>query len=151
MRCDSASSQPGASVIGSISPDSSIAGIVTALTEDLFFDRESGVVDRLSRWVRARDAGESAAVAVLRELRAEVEAVSPRGGLMDGHVPFIRVIHGSPSLQSRVLTLRREIVLLLTQVLREETGAAPDDVMPSLMAGQINWVYDAARPSSGRR
>ncbi|UUN29224.1 hypothetical protein KK483_24735 [Streptomyces sp. FIT100] len=66
-------------------------------------------------------------------------------------MPFIRVIHGSPSLQSRVLTLRREIVLLLTQVLREETGAAPDDVMPSLMAGQINWVYDAARPSSGRR
>ena len=45
--------------------------------EDLFLDRSRGVVDRLSRCVRGRRRGESAADAVLRELRDEVEAVSP--------------------------------------------------------------------------
>ncbi len=47
---------------------------------------------QLARWVRGRDAGESAARAVLRELRAEVEAVSPRLGLMEGYDRFMRVI-----------------------------------------------------------
>src|SRR3954469_20590571 len=60
--------------------------------EDLFLDRSKGTVDRLSRWVRARDTGESAAAAVIRELRAEVEAVSPRVGLLDGYEQFLRVV-----------------------------------------------------------
>lgn len=37
--------------------------------EDLFLDRSHSIVDRLSRYVRGRDKGESAADAVLRELR----------------------------------------------------------------------------------
>jgi len=45
--------------------------------EDLFLDRSKGIVDRLARWVRGRGAGESAAYAVLREIREEAEAVSP--------------------------------------------------------------------------
>ncbi|MGW7365489.1 TetR/AcrR family transcriptional regulator [Streptomyces sp. NPDC054841] len=118
--------------------------------EDLFFDRETALVDRLARWVRARDAGESAAAAVLRELRAEVEAVSPSVGLLDGYERFLRVIHGAPSLQSRVLTFQREIVDRLAQALREETDAAPGDVMPALMAGQINWVYETVMGAIGR-
>ncbi|MGW2558002.1 TetR/AcrR family transcriptional regulator [Streptomyces sp. NPDC001514] len=118
--------------------------------EDLYFDRETALVDRLARWVRARDTGESAAAAVLRELRTEVEAVSPSVGLMDGYERFLRVIHNAPSLQSRVLTFQREIVDKLAQALREETGAAPDDVMPSLMAGQINWVYETVMGTIGR-
>src|SRR3954465_8056985 len=60
--------------------------------EDLFLDRSKGVVDRMSRWVRGRGPGESAAVAVLRELREEIEAVSPRVGLMDGYSDFMRVV-----------------------------------------------------------
>ncbi|WP_351223140.1 helix-turn-helix domain-containing protein [Streptomyces sp. NPDC002133] len=118
--------------------------------EDLFFDREPGLVERLARWVRARDAGESAAAAVLRELRGEVEAVSPSVGLMDGYDRFLRVIHHAPSLQSRVLTFQRETVTKLAQALREETGAAPDDPMPFLMAGQIDWVYETAMGAIGR-
>ncbi|MEJ8659797.1 TetR/AcrR family transcriptional regulator [Streptomyces sp. MS1.AVA.4] len=118
--------------------------------EDLFFDRETALVDRLARWVRGRDEGESAAVAVLRELRTEVEAVSPQVGLMEGYDRFLRVIHGASTLQSRVLTFQREIVDRLARTLREETGAAPDDPMPALMAGQINWLYETAMGAIGR-
>ncbi|MGW1882961.1 TetR/AcrR family transcriptional regulator [Streptomyces sp. NPDC001970] len=118
--------------------------------EDLVFDREPGLVEPLARWVRARDAGESAAAAVLRELRSEVEAVSPSVGLMDGCDRFLRVIHNAPSLQSRVLTFQRETVTKLAQALREETGTAPDDPMPFLMAGQIDWVYETVMGAIGR-
>ncbi len=93
--------------------------------EDLFFDRSRGVVDRLSRWVRGRRVGESAAVAVLRELREEVEAVSPRVGLMEGYDRFMRVIHDAPALRSRLWSLQQEVHDDLEAALREETGADP--------------------------
>ncbi|BDM72216.1 TetR family transcriptional regulator [Streptomyces nigrescens] len=109
--------------------------------EDLFFDRSKGVVDRLSRFVRARRAGESAALAVLRELREEVESVSPKVGLIDGYERFMKVVHGSPSLQARLWYMQREQYEDLEATLREETGAADGDPMPALMAGQINWVH----------
>jgi AcrR family transcriptional regulator len=95
--------------------------------EDLFFDRSRGVVDRLSRWVRGRRVGESAAVAVLRELREEVEAVSPRVGLMEGYDRFMRVIHDAPALRSRLWSLQQEVHDDLEAALREETG---DDGAP---------------------
>src|ERR1051325_3435910 len=63
--------------------------------EDLFLDRSTGVVDRMSRWGRGRAPGESAAVAVLRELREEIEAVSPRVGLMEGYSAFMRVVQAA--------------------------------------------------------
>src|SRR3954462_11582533 len=44
--------------------------------EGLFLAPSKGVGDRTSRWVRGRGPGESAAVAVLRDLREEIEAVS---------------------------------------------------------------------------
>ncbi|GAB7030988.1 TetR family transcriptional regulator [Streptomyces sp. NPDC021749] len=109
--------------------------------EDLFFDRGKEVVDRLSRFVRGRRAGESAALAVLRELREEVESVSPKVGLMEGYERFMKVIHGSSSLQARLWHLQREQYEDLEATLREETGAADDDPMPALMAGQIHWVH----------
>ncbi|MFF8724915.1 TetR/AcrR family transcriptional regulator [Streptomyces sp. NPDC015171] len=109
--------------------------------EDLFFDRSSGVVDRLARWVRARDAGESAARAVLRELRGEVQAVSPRMGLIAGYAGFMRVIDEAPPLRSRLWALAQEAQAALARALREETGAADGDELPQLMAGQISWVH----------
>ncbi|ARP74385.1 TetR/AcrR family transcriptional regulator [Streptomyces pluripotens] len=108
--------------------------------EDLFFDRSAGVVDRLARWVRGRDAGESAARAVLREMRAEVEAVSPRVGLMEGYDRFMRVIREAPPLRSRLWSLEQEIQDALEVELREETCAAPGDPLPDLVAGQLCWV-----------
>ncbi|MFI0784243.1 TetR/AcrR family transcriptional regulator [Streptomyces lydicus] len=109
--------------------------------EDLFFDRSKGLVDRLSRFVRARHAGESAAAAVLRELREEVESVSPKVGLIEGYERFMRVVHGSAALQARLWHVQREQYEDLVATLRQETGAAEGDPLPGLMAGQINWVH----------
>ncbi|MEU6031960.1 TetR/AcrR family transcriptional regulator [Streptomyces tauricus] len=118
--------------------------------EDLFFDRSKGVIDRLSRWVRGRGPGESAAAAVLRELREEVEAVSPRVGLMEGYDRFMRVIHDAPALRSRLWSLQQEVHDHLADTLREEMGAAPDDPMPGLMAGQIGWLHQTVMSAVGR-
>ncbi|MCB5910876.1 TetR/AcrR family transcriptional regulator [Streptomyces pinistramenti] len=111
--------------------------------EDLFFDRSKGVLDRLSRFVRGRAAGESAAVAVLRELRDEVEAVSPRVGLMEGYGRFMRVVHGAPTLKARLWYMQQEILDDLEATLREEARAPADDPLPGLMAGQIAWVHQS--------
>ncbi|MEW2401409.1 TetR/AcrR family transcriptional regulator [Streptomyces sp. NPDC046862] len=109
--------------------------------EDLFLDRSRGVVDRLARWVRGRDVGESAVAAVLRELHDEVEAVSPRVGLIEGYDRFMKVVHEAPTLRSRLWSIQQEVHDHLESALREETGVPADDPMPTLMAGQINWVH----------
>ncbi|GAA0485807.1 TetR/AcrR family transcriptional regulator [Streptomyces olivaceiscleroticus] len=118
--------------------------------EDLFFDRSKGVVERLSRWVRARSAGESAAAAVLRELREEVEAVSPRVGLFEGYERFMKVIHGSAALKARLWYLQQETADHLERTLCEEVGADEGDLLPVLVAGQLNWVHATLMAHIGR-
>ncbi|MEV5106403.1 TetR/AcrR family transcriptional regulator [Streptomyces massasporeus] len=118
--------------------------------EDLFFDRSEGVVDRLSRWVRGRDAGESATRAVLRELRAEIEAVSPRMGLIGGYDRFMRCIEEAPPLRSRLWSMQQELQGNLEATLREETGATAGDPLPGLIAGQICWVHGTLFVAIGR-
>ncbi|MYS94753.1 MULTISPECIES: TetR/AcrR family transcriptional regulator [Streptomyces] len=118
--------------------------------EDLFFDRSQGVVDRLSRWVRGRDAGESAARAVLRELRAEIEAVSPRMGLVEGYDRFMRCIEEAPPLRSRLWSIQQEVQDNLEATLREETDAGDADPLPRLIAGQICWVHGTVFVAIGR-
>ncbi|WP_416964660.1 TetR/AcrR family transcriptional regulator [Streptomyces sp. Agncl-13] len=118
--------------------------------EDLFFDRSAGLVDRMVRWVRGRNKGESAAVAVLRELREEIEAVSPRVGLMPGYAAFMRVIEDAPALRSRLWAIGQEVQANLEEALREETGAADDDPMPHLIAGQLGWVHSTVMGVIGR-
>ncbi|MFE1250313.1 TetR/AcrR family transcriptional regulator [Streptomyces sp. NPDC058735] len=116
--------------------------------EDLFLDRSQGVVDRLACWVRGRGTGESAAV--LRELRDEVEAVSPRVGLFEGYDRFMKVIHDAPPLRSRLWAIQQEVQDNLEAALREETGAADDDPMPALIAGQLNWLHQTVMSTVGR-
>ncbi|MDX3548179.1 TetR/AcrR family transcriptional regulator [Streptomyces europaeiscabiei] len=118
--------------------------------EDLFFDRSQGIVERLARWVRARGRGESAVAAVLRELRAEVEAVSPHVGLTEGYDRFMKAIHEAPALRSRLWSIQQEIQDNLEAALREETGAADDDSLPTLIAGQVNWVHQTVMAVIGR-
>lgn len=107
--------------------------------EDLFLDRSQGVVDRLSRYVRGRDKGESAADAVLRELRIQVEGVSPTVGLMDGYERFMRVIEGADSLKARLWHIQQEALQRLEGTLQEECGAG--DRTASLVAYQLSWVH----------
>ncbi|MFG1667481.1 TetR/AcrR family transcriptional regulator [Streptomyces sp. Y7] len=118
--------------------------------EDLFFDRSAGVVEQLSRWVRGRAKGESAAGAVLRELRAEVEAVSPKVGLIEGYDRFMRCIHEAPPLRSRLWSLQQEIHDHLEATLREEAGADAADPLPGLIAGQIAWIHQTVFVHIGR-
>ncbi|XUL91134.1 TetR/AcrR family transcriptional regulator [Streptomyces galilaeus] len=110
--------------------------------EDLLLDRADDMRGRLARWVRARDVGESAAAAVLRELRAELEAVSPRVGLMPGFDRFMAVVEAAPTLRLRLLATRYEIRDQLETTLREETGAPAGDPAPNLMAGQLTWLHE---------
>lgn len=119
--------------------------------EDLFLDRAKGVVDRLARWVRGRDAGESAAEAVLRELRAEVEAVSPRVGLMDGYSRFMAVINESPTLKARLWALGQEVLENLDTALREEVGARPEEALPSWSRVRSTGSIRRSWPSSAAR
>ncbi|MEV7193279.1 TetR/AcrR family transcriptional regulator [Streptomyces sp. NPDC093510] len=109
--------------------------------EDLFLDRGEAVVDRLSGYVRGRRAGESAAAAVLRELRTDVEGVSPGVGLFPGWADFMKVITEAHTLRSRLWAIQQEALTHLTKTLAEETGAADDDPMPGLIAGQLSWLH----------
>ncbi|MGW3581044.1 TetR/AcrR family transcriptional regulator [Streptomyces rubiginosohelvolus] len=111
--------------------------------EDLFLDRMKHVTQRVARYVRARDRGESAAEAVLREVRAAVVAVSPEFGLMDGFADFMRVIEEAPTLKARLWYLQQEVLQTVVATLREDTGASEDDPLPLLVGGQIAWIEHA--------
>ncbi|MFE0422900.1 TetR/AcrR family transcriptional regulator [Streptomyces sp. NPDC058953] len=112
-----------------------------ATKEDLFLDRGDDLVEQLSRWVRGREAGESAAGAVLREVRAEVEAVSPRIGLDAGQERFLLVLQDAATLRAGLARLQQRAVERLEETLREETGAGPGDPLPALVAGQLDWIH----------
>jgi hypothetical protein len=126
--------------------------MVTTKTEsqDLFLDRSRGIVDRLSRYVRGRDRGESAADAVLRELRIQVEGVSPTVGLMEGYERFMRVIEGADGLKARLWHVQQEVLQHLEETLQEESGAEPGDPTPILVAGQLSWVHSTLMAYIGR-
>lgn len=108
--------------------------------EDLFLDRMEGVAHRLARMIRGRDRGESAARAVLREIRGHVTAVSPAYGLMEGYADFLRVIDDAPTLKARLFYLQQQVVETTVAALREDTGAPADDPMPLLVGSQIAWI-----------
>ncbi|MCG7525522.1 TetR/AcrR family transcriptional regulator [Streptomyces sp. OfavH-34-F] len=118
--------------------------------EDLFLDRGRDVVERLSRYVRGRDRGESAADAVLRELRLQVEGVSPMLGLMEGYARFMRVIEGADSLKARLWHIQQEAQQHLEATLAEESGAGDEDPLPVLVAGQLSWVHSTLMAYIGR-
>ncbi|WP_030685128.1 TetR/AcrR family transcriptional regulator [Streptomyces sp. NRRL B-1347] len=108
--------------------------------EDLFLDRGAEMADRLSRWVRGRRPGESAADGVLRELRALVEGVSPTVGLFTGYADFMRVITDSPALRSRLWAFQQESLRDLEATLRAEAGPGGGH-LPDLVAGQLHWLH----------
>ncbi|MEU0273387.1 TetR/AcrR family transcriptional regulator [Streptomyces sp. NPDC006307] len=109
--------------------------------EDLFLDRREGLVDRISRWVRGRRTGESAAEAVLRELREAVEGLSHAVGLFPGYADFMQVILDADTLRSRMWEMQGQILEHLERTVREEVGADDTDPRPQLVAGQLNWLH----------
>ncbi|WP_129842523.1 TetR/AcrR family transcriptional regulator [Streptomyces sp. RFCAC02] len=108
--------------------------------EDLFLPWEHQV-DRPSRRVRDRAPGESAAEALLRELRRDIADRRPWVGFMErGYDRFLRVVFGSPTLIARLQRMQHATAERLADTLREETGAAPDDPVPGLVAGLLTWL-----------
>ncbi|AXK34724.1 TetR/AcrR family transcriptional regulator [Streptomyces armeniacus] len=118
--------------------------------EDLFFDREDEVIDRYSRFVRERTPGQSATRAVLERLRAEVHDRSPVLGLADGYDRFLTVVRESTALMARLSLLHYRITESLAATLREESGAAPDDPRPDLVAQQLIGVHNVVVGGAGR-
>ncbi|MFI1580224.1 TetR/AcrR family transcriptional regulator [Embleya sp. NPDC020630] len=119
--------------------------------EDLFFDRESELVDRLSHIVRERAVGESATRAVLAVLRRDVEERSPYAGLFPGYERWARVMLESPVLVGRLWRMQQAGADALARTLAEEAGVAPTDPVPELIAGQLAGIQQAVFRGIGRR
>lgn len=95
--------------------------------------------------------GESAADAVLRELRELVETVSPNIGPHGGYDRFMKVVEDSHSLRSRLWYIQQELLVHLEKTLREETGADGSDTLPTLVAGQLAWAHGTLMAFIGGR
>ncbi|WP_037774933.1 TetR/AcrR family transcriptional regulator [Streptomyces albus] len=110
--------------------------------EDLFFDREEEMVDRTAALVRDRAPGQSAADAVLGRLRQDIAERNLYAGIREGFGDFMRVVRESPALVARLMVLHHRIADRLRETLVAETGAAPDDPMPELVAYELVNLVD---------
>ncbi|WP_433668852.1 TetR/AcrR family transcriptional regulator [Nocardia sp. CA-136227] len=105
--------------------------------EDLFFDRQDEVVDRLAAAVRDREPGESAAAAVRRSFLDRVRRDDPTLGLAPAAATFWQLIDDSPALRARLLRLGEQTENALAEALAEATGAGADDPVPRLVAAAL--------------
>jgi AcrR family transcriptional regulator len=117
--------------------------------EDLLLDREEELVERPSRRVRERAPGESAAEAIFRGMREDVAKREPLVGLTEGFGRFMRLLFSSPTLVGRLQRMHQRTCQRLTETLREEVGADPDDRIPELIAGQLMMVYSTVQRTAG--
>jgi len=115
--------------------------------EDLFVDREDEVVDRPSRLVRERAVGQSAARALLEQLRQDIRERQPYVGLSEGYERFRQVMVDSPTLMARLFTIQGKTVGHLGVTLREEAAAAPEDPTPEFIAHQLVGLQNAVQCS----
>ncbi len=111
--------------------------------EDLFFDRQAEVEARLAELVRSRPVGSSAVGAVRAGLLAEFGRNEPTLGLSGAARDFWRVVDASPALQARGREIAERSEAALAAVLTEESGAAPEDPLPRLLAGALAGAYRA--------
>ncbi|MEV6100588.1 TetR family transcriptional regulator [Nocardia sp. NPDC051981] len=105
--------------------------------EDLFFDRQDEVANRLATAVRDRVPGESAAAAVRRAFLDRVRRDDPTLGLSPGATTFWRLIDDSPALQARLRRLGEQTETALAEALAEATGTSPDDPTARLVAAAL--------------
>ncbi|WP_242891559.1 TetR family transcriptional regulator [Actinomadura litoris] len=107
--------------------------------EDLALDLHEVFVGLLARTVAERAPGESA-LAALR--RAFLAAVSRHDAVIGFSGPeFARMITESPALVARIREFHEEREDALADVLARETGAAPADLLPRLVAAQFGGVH----------
>ncbi|MGW5936827.1 TetR/AcrR family transcriptional regulator [Streptomyces celluloflavus] len=119
--------------------------------EDLVLPPDEASPQRLADIVRARQPGESAARAVLGRLRDELRRHDRKVGLTAGFGPVFAMMRAAPTLTARLEDLGRQMTDALAAVLAEETGAAPGDRTPSVIAGQIGWFHSLVYGEIGRR
>ncbi|MET8543954.1 TetR family transcriptional regulator [Kitasatospora sp. NPDC004799] len=112
--------------------------------EDLFFDRQEEVVAHLAEVVRHRPVGSSAVDAVRAELLAAFASGEPTVGLHPGMAAFWRIVEDSAALRARLLELGERAEAALAAVLAEESGAAPEDPLPRIVAGAVAGAHRAA-------
>lgn len=110
--------------------------------EDLVFYPEEASAQRMVEMVRDREPGRSAAAAVLAALRGELRSGDRMVGLTQGFGRFLEMVRAEPTLAARLDSIAREMVEQLAASLAAETGAAPADPLPRLVAAQLGWVQE---------
>lgn len=119
--------------------------------EDLVLPPEEASPRRLADIVRGRRPGESAAGAVLTRLREEVRGRERRVGLGEGFGRVLEMMRAAPTLTARLESLSHQMTDALAGVLAEETGAAPGDPLPRVMAWHIGSLHALVLSEIGRR
>ncbi|MFI6821092.1 TetR family transcriptional regulator [Micromonospora sp. NPDC050187] len=106
--------------------------------EDLALDLRDMFVDGPATTVRERAPGESALAALRRSYLSAVAAHDPVIGFSGPE--FARMVTGSPALVARLREFHDDRERALAHALAEQTGAAPDDIRPRVVAGQLGGV-----------
>ncbi|MEO3795469.1 TetR/AcrR family transcriptional regulator [Nonomuraea sp. B10E15] len=119
--------------------------------EDLVLPPDEASPQRLAGIVRAREPGESAAGAVLGRLRQEVRGRERQVGLSPGFGRVLEMMLAAPTLTARLEGLGRRMTDTLAATLAEESGAAPDDPLPRVMAWHIGSLHALVLGDIARR
>ncbi|MDP9848638.1 TetR/AcrR family transcriptional regulator [Streptosporangium lutulentum] len=119
--------------------------------EDLVLPPDRASPQRLADIVRDRPPGESAARAVLAHLREEVRHRDPKLGLTEGFGRVFAMMRAAPTLTARLGDLALQMTDALTAVLAEETGVAPDDPLPRVVAYELGCFHSLIYTEIGKR
>ena len=119
--------------------------------EDLFFDRQADVVQRLARAVAACTSGESVVDAVHRSFLDAVSRNDPTLGINSDVVAFWRVVDRSPALQARSRLLAELTEAALAEKLAEMSRTTTDLLVPHATAAVIAGVDRALHSEIRRR
>ncbi|MER5647729.1 hypothetical protein [Streptosporangium sp. NPDC002524] len=94
-------------------------------------------LDKFDGAGRHHPPGEPAVRAVPVHLRDEAHSRDRRPGLPDGSGRVFEMMWAAPRLTARLEDLGRQMTGALAAVLAEETGAAPDDPVPRVVAWRL--------------
>lgn len=109
--------------------------------EDLVLPPEEASPQRLADMVRGRPPGQPAVRAVLEHLREEVRRRERRLGLTAGFGRVLEMMRAAPTLTARLEDLGRQMTDELAACLAQETGAAPDDPLPRVVAWHVGCLH----------